>query len=190
MYLNRNFFLILFLFLFSCQPLEFIAPIDFDNSNLKKTSINANTIIIKNNYSPSFSENNIEYQLSSPPVSRIQNWIEQNISKFGNQNKFYINILDASISRIEINNENAKSFEEKKLYQYEIFILVEYELYNDSNYLLANTTVETSRSTTSQKYISINETELIINDLIFNSLIDFSNESILMLQKYMGEYLN
>ena len=48
----------------------------------------------------------------------------------------------------EIDNVNAKKYEEKTIFKYDVF-LVEYELY-DSNYLIANTTVESSRSTTSQ----------------------------------------
>ncbi len=55
-------------------------------------------------------------------------------------------------------------------------------------YLLANTTVESSRSTTSHKFISLNETELIINDVITKSLLDFTNESKSMIQLYMQEY--
>ena len=49
--------------------------------------------------------------------------------------------------------------------------------------------VESSRSTTSKKYISINETEIIINDLLNRALIDFVNESIKMTNTYMGDYL-
>ena len=190
MYLNKYLILSLFLFLLSCQPLEFVDPVDFDNSNLKKISINADIILVNDSYDPAFSENNIEDQISYPPIFRIKDWINNNIIKFGKQNKFQINIFDASILRKEIDNDNASSFEERKIYLYEIFILVEYELYDDSDYLIANATVETFRSTTSQKYISINETELIVNDLIFNTLVDFVNESNLVLKKYMPEYLN
>ena len=68
----------------------------------------------------------------------------------------------------------AKKYEEKTIYLYEVFFLVEYELYDAAGYLLANTTVESSRSTTSQKFISLNETELIIYDVINKSLLDFS----------------
>ena len=64
-------------------------------------------------------------------------------------------------------NIGANKYEERTISNYELFYLVEYELYDSSGFLIANTTVETSRSTTSQKYISLNETELIINDLLF-----------------------
>ena len=63
-----------------------------------------------------------------------------------------------------------KNYEEKTIFKYELFFLVEYELYDNSGFLKANATVETSRSTTSQKYISLNETEIIINDLLVSSL--------------------
>ena len=49
--------------------------------------------------------------------------------------------------------------------------------------------VESSRSTTSQKYISLNETELIINDLLNEALKDFVNETKSMINLYMREYL-
>ena len=78
----------------------------------------------------------------------------------------------------------------KKRYLNTASFLVEYNLYNDDNFLIANSTVETSRYTTSQKYISLNEREIIINDLLFNSLNDFfQKESKSTLKVYMGEFI-
>ena len=151
-------------------------------------SINSNKIKVNSDYNPVFSEFNIEDQLKNPPILLIQNWVKQNIRSFGNQNEFVINILDASITKKEIDNLEAKKYEEKTIYLYEVFFLVEYELYDDAGYLLANTTVESSRSTTSQIFISLNETELIINDLVNKSLFDFINETKSMIQLYMQEY--
>ena len=67
--------------------------------------------------------------------------------------------------------------------------MVEYELYDDSDFLIANTLVESKRSTTSQKYISINESEIIINELHLNALKDFTKETKLLLSMYMSEYI-
>ena len=61
--------------------------------------------------------------------------------------------------------------------------------FDSSNYILANTTVESVRSTTSQKYISLNESELIINDLLYSSLKDFTNEIKSLIDLYMGRYV-
>ena len=188
MYFKNKFLLILF-FVISCQPVEIINPVEIDNSQLENISINAKEIVINDKYNSIFSEENIEDQISNPPIKIINSWIKENIKYFGNQNKFVINILDASIFKKEIENLNAKKYEEKSIFQYEVFFLVEYELYDDEDYLLANTTVESSRSTTSQKYISLNETEIIINDLMFMSLKDFVNESKTMTKIYMSEYL-
>ena len=60
----------------------------------------------------------------------------------------------------------AKKYEEKTIFLYEVFFLVEYTLYDDNDYLLAITSVESTRSTTSKKYISLNEKEVIINNLL------------------------
>ena len=40
------------------------------------------------------------------------------------------------------------------------------------------------------KYISLNETEIIVNDLLRNALIDYIDEANLQLINYMGEYIN
>ena len=185
----KSILIIIVIFIFSCQPIEIISPVEFDTSKLEKISINAKEKVLKNNYNPLFSEENIESQISNPPIRILQDWLSSNIINFGNQNKFVINILDASIIKKEIDNLNAKQFEEKTIFSYEVFLLVEYYLYDDSDYLLANTTVEITRSTTSQKYISLNEKELIINDLLNKAQKDFVNESKSMIKLYMSSYL-
>ena len=174
----------------SCQPVEIIKPIQIDNARLEKILINASEIKINNNYDPIFSEKNIEDQILISPINVIKNWMTENIINNGNYNKLIINIIDASITKEEIENLNAKNFEEKTVFHYEVSYLVEYELYDNSNYLLANSTVETLRSTTSKKLISLNETEVIINNLLNDSIKDFSIETKSILKKYMGEYLN
>ena len=87
-------------------------------------------------------------------------------------------------------NVGAKKYEERTVFNYEVSYLVEYELYDSSSFLIANTTVETSRSTTSQKYISLNETEIIINDLLISAMRDYINETKNQLSIYMGDYLS
>ena len=174
----------------SCQPIEIIKPIQIDNARLEKISINASEIKINNKYDPIFSEKNIEDQILISPINVIQNWMTENIINNGNYNKLIVNIIDASITKEEIENLNAKNFEEKTVFHYTVSYLVEYELYDNSNYLLANSTVETLRSTTSKKLISLNETEVIINNLLNDSIRDFSIETKSILKKYMGEYLN
>ena len=185
----RNNLIILIFFITSCQPVELIAPVEIDNKRLEKLSINANEKIINIKYNPIFSSENIEGQLAITPLMLLKNWTNDNINYFGNQNKLVVNILEASILKKEINNINAKKYEEKTIFNYEVFFLVEYELYDDNDYLLANITVEASRSTTSQKYISLNETELIINDLLFKTLKDFISETKAMTNIYMSEYI-
>ena len=115
MYLtNKLASLFLLLFILACTPVEII-------SKFVKISVNANKITVNSDYNPVFSENNIEDQLKNPPILQIQNWIKQNIINFGNQNELVINILDASITKKEIDNLEAKKYEEKTIYLYEVF---------------------------------------------------------------------
>ena len=183
-------FILLFFFIISCQPIELIQPTEFDNSRYEKISFNAKekTLVIK--YNPIFSDENIEDQLSNSPLDIITSWMNENVNNFGSQNKLIINILDASILKKEAENKDAKKYEEQTVFKFEVFFLVEFELYDNSDYLLANISVESSRSTTSQKYISLNETELIINELINKTLYDFVKETKSMSKLYMSEYIN
>ena len=189
MYL-KNSFILIFLMVLSCQPVEILKPIEIDTSNLDTISIYSKNIEINKKYNSVFSQNNIEEQIQKSPIDVIVEWHNKNILKIGNENKLVINILDASIKKTEIINVGAKKYEEKTIFKYEVFYLVEYELYDDSGFLIANTTVETSRSTTSQKYISLNETEIIINDLLFLGMRDYINETKNQLSIYMGDYLS
>jgi len=189
MYLKNSLILFSF-FVLSCQPIEILEPIEIDISNFEKISINTKEIEINTKYNPVFAENNIEDQIQNSPIDSIIKWNNENIKKLGNENKLVINILDASITKNEVENIDAKKYEEKTIFKYELFFLVEYELYDNSGFLKANTTVENSRSTTSQKYISLNETEIIINDLLFLTMKDYIKEAKNQLSIYMKDYLS
>ena len=190
MFLKNNYLVvIIFLYVLSCQPVEIIEPVTFDYSKLDKISISANEIIINSEYKPKFSNKNIEDQIPNPPINIIKEWNNQNILNFGKENKLIINILDASIIKQEVNNIEAEKYEEKTVFEYKIFFLVEYELYDNSNFLIANTTVESSRSTTSKKYISLNERDIVINNLLHDALKDFIKETKSMMNTYMFGYI-
>ena len=189
MYLKNSFILIFFVIL-SCQPIEILKPIEIDTSTFEKMSINAAKIEVNDKYNSVFSKSNIEDKIQKSPIDLMSEWNSQNILKIGNENKLVINILDASIKKSEIMNVGAKKYEEKTIFNYELFYLVEYELYDSSDFLIANATVETSRSTTSQKYISLNETDIIINDLLILAMRDYISETKNQLSIYMGDYLS
>ena len=190
MFLKNNYLVVIIsLYMLSCQPIEIIEPVTFDYSKLDKISISANEIIINSEYKPKFSNKNIEDQIPNPPINIIKEWNNQNILNFGKENKLIINILDASIIKQEVNNIEAEKYEEKTVFKYKIFFLVEYELYDNSNFLIANTTVESSRSTTSKKYISLNERDIIINNLLHDALKDFIKETKSMMNTYMFGYI-
>ena len=189
MFLKNNFILIFFVIL-SCQPVEILKPVEIDTTRFDKISINAKKIEVNKKYNSVFSDTNIEDQIQKSPINLMSEWNSQNILKIGNENKLVVNILDASIKKTEIMNVGAKKYEERTIFNYDVFYLVEYELYDSSDFLIANTTVETSRSTTSQKYISLNETELIINDLLISAMKDYINEMKNQLSIYMRDYLS
>ena len=190
MFLKNNYLVVIIsLYVLSCQPIEIIEPVTFDYSKLDKISISANEIIINSEYKPKFSNKNIEDQIPNPPINIIKEWNNQNILNFGKENKLIINILDASIIKQEVNNIEAEKYEEKTVFKYKILFLVEYELYDNSNFLIANTTIESSRSTTSKKYISLNERDIVINNLLHDALKDFIKETKSMMNTYMFGYI-
>ena len=177
------------LILISCQPIEKINHIVFDNNQFAHFDILATSIEIKGIFEKKISDPYIGYTLKINPSERIINWVNDNFKPIGNENKFIVTILDASITQTQFENIEAKNFDEKNNYKYELFYLLEYSLFDDSGNLVASTLVETSKSTTSGIYISIQEKDNIIDNLIYNSLVDISNETNKLLTNYMANYL-
>jgi len=97
--------------------------------------------------------------------------------------------LDASITKIERENSNKKKYEGKNEFYYELSFVVEYILYSDDESILAKTQVQTMRSTTSSLYISINEKELIIDNMILDALKDLSVKSEELIKQHMSKFI-
>ena len=187
----KKIIIILFLFLtiFACQPIEKIDQVVFDNNQFSRFDILAESIEITEIFENKISDPYIGHTLKINPSERIINWINDNFKPIGNENIFNVTILDASITQTQFENKDAKNFDEKNNYIYELFYLLEFSLFDDSGNLVASTLVEASRSTTSGMYISIQEKENIIDDLIYNSLVDISNETNKLLINYMANYI-
>lgn len=180
---------ILFTFLFSCQPIEISEKIVFDNNILSKINIHAEQIIVNDLYEPNYSATYIDHSLENPPIIRIKNWINNNILVFGSENILHINILDSSIVRLEREKENKKKFSDKNEFYYEINYKVEFILYDDNERILATAKAVSNNSTTSDKYISLSEKEIIIDSLILDALIDISNKSDELIKKHMSKFV-
>ncbi len=187
--MKKLFLVFAILFIHSCQTIEKVDSIVFDNQQLSKFEISSNTIEIKEIFEKKFSDPYIGHTLEVDPSQRVINWVNDNFYNIGKENIFVISILDASLLQTEFENTQAKNFDEKINYKYELFYLIEFNLLDDSRNLIATTLVETSRSTTSGLYISINEKENIINDLIYQGLKDLTLESNILLKQYMSDYI-
>ena len=186
---NKIFIFIILVFISSCQKVEILDPIVFDYNQFTKVSINAekkNTIIL---YEPKFVEPFIDHSLENSPILYFNNWTKNNIQTFGTNNYFEINVIDASVKKTKIPNIDSKKYEEKIIFLYEVNYLVEFVIYDDSNFKLASTIVEANRTTTSGKYISLIETETIIDDMIYKCLKDFSNKTNDLIEDHMNQYI-
>ena len=187
--MNKIFSFLLFTFIISCQPIEQIEEVVFDNSQLSKINILSKDIEVKTTFEKKITDPYIGHTLRIEPSQRIANWINDNFKAIGNENKLEVVILDSSLLKTEFENKDTKNFDEKKNYKYELFYLIEFNLYDDSNNLVASTLVETIRSTTSGVYISIQNTEKVIDDLVYLSLLDLSLESNKLLKQYMSDFI-
>ena len=193
--LNINkLFKIIFLFfvftpLFSCQPVEILDEVIFDNNLLTKININAEHKYINDIYEINYVDPYIDHSIKHTPLSRIKNWLDQNINIFGTQNKLTINIIDASLTRIERKNDSKKKYEENTEFFYEMHYMLEFLLLDDNDLILATTIVEAKHSTTSGKFISLNEKKNIVDTLILDTLIDVSLKSDELLKKHMFEFM-
>jgi|TARA_B100001964_G_scaffold160847_1_gene176600 hypothetical protein len=175
--------------IFSCQPVEILDEVVFDYNQLPQISINAKDKFINEVYKINYVDPYIDHSIKNSPILRLNDWITQNISIFGSQNKIIINIIDASLKRIERKNKDKKKYQEKTEFFYEIHFLIEFELYDNNNFILATIKAETKRTTTTSKFISLSEKERILDTLILGALIDISIKSNVLLKTHMSEYL-
>ena len=189
--LKSKFFLLYFftLSVLSCQPVEILDKVIFDYKLLPIIEISAKQINIIESYESKYAEPYIDYSLNDPPNEYLIEWFENNINKIGSQNKLVINILDASLKKTEVLNENAKKNKKQSVFLFELNFLVQYILFDDSDFILAKTTVEANRTITTRKFISIMESNLIIDNLILESLRDFSSKSDELMQIYMKNFI-
>ena len=194
MLIYNNFlqFFILLIFLFavsSCNKIEVLDEIVFDYDQLPKIVFSAEQKKVKETYETKFSDPFIDYSLPKPPKEYLKSWIESNFAIIGTENKLIINIIDSSLTKSEVANANAKKYEEKTIYLFEINYLAEYILYDDSNAILSSTTVETKRSITSGKFISLMESDRIIESLILDALTDFAKKTEELIKIHMSGYI-
>ncbi len=187
--MKKLIFIVPFIFILACQPIEKNQQVVFDNNQFTKFDILSKKIEIKKIFEKKISDPYIGYTLKISPDQRIINWITDNFNPIGNENNFIVNILDASIIQTEFKIDDAKNFDEKNNFKYEVFYLVEFNLFDNTNNLIASTLVEITRSTTSGVYISIQDKENIINDLVYLALLDLTNESKILILKYMEDYV-
>jgi len=189
--LRFKFFLLYFftLSVFSCQPVEILNEVVFDYKLLPTIEITAKQINIIESYESKYIEPYIDYSLVNSPNKHLIEWFKNNIKIIGTQNKFNINILDASLKKTEILNEKAKKYSEKSIFLFELNFLVEYILLDDSDFIIAKTVVDIKRTTTSGKFISIMELNLIIDNLILESLRDLSYKTDELISIYMKNFV-
>ena len=135
--------------------------------------------------------NFVDHVMVTSPTARVISWLENNINNFGTMNKIAIDIQKASITRKEIVSkvEVKGIIKKQNEYLYEIIFEILYFLYNDSNQILATTKAEVFRSTTSSQFISLNERNLILDNITLEALRDLSNKSVELLKVHMSEYV-
>jgi hypothetical protein len=182
-------YLILIFLLFSCQQIEILDDIVFDYNQLPKIVISAEKKNVKELYESKFAEPYIDHSLDRPPQHYLNKWFENNLNIIGKENIFVINIIDASLKQSEIPNIDSKKYKEKNIFLFEVSFLVEFILYDDSSLFLANTIAEARRTTTSSKFISLIETERIIDSLILDCLKDFSKKSEELIRIHMESFI-
>ena len=123
------------------------------------------------------------------PYQRIEQWIDENLLTFGTSNKLLINVHEASIKKIELTeDEDSKKIIKNKEFIYEVEMILEFELYNDQNNILASTDVKINRTTTSIEFISIAERNRLLDAITLEALKDLSSKSSELLEIHFSEY--
>tara|TARA_Y100001970_G_scaffold274309_1_gene373850 strand:- start:303 stop:881 length:579 start_codon:yes stop_codon:yes gene_type:complete len=188
--LKKFFILIALLFLIiSCQSSKTIEEVIFDNNKMAKVSFRAENLKINNTYEMILEDPYIDYAIEKPPLFYLNEWIKNNITNFGSENFVEIDIIQASLSKIERKIENKKKYVNQNEFYYELNYKIELKILNDNSQTLSKVKSEVKLSTTSGNFISLNEEELIINNLILNSLTDLSFRTEELVKKHMDQHI-
>ena len=105
--MKKLFLLFSILFIFSCQPVEQLESIVFDNQQLSKFDVSSKTIEIEEIFEKKFLDPYIGHTLEVDPSQRIISWVNDNFKSIGNENIFIVSILDASLLQTEFENTQA-----------------------------------------------------------------------------------
>tara|TARA_B100001123_G_C15224227_1_gene992542 strand:+ start:46 stop:633 length:588 start_codon:yes stop_codon:yes gene_type:complete len=188
---NILIFLTFFLFLFACQKEEYLENIIFDNSLLSNISINSAEKEINISYEAKIDDPFIDHVMVTSPKTRIISWLENNIINFGTKNKIIINIEEASISKKEVEREVklAGVTKNQKEDLYELIFKVSFILFNDNDEILGTAKAKVLRSTTSAKFISLNERDRILDSLTLDGIKDLSDKSVELIKLHMPDYI-
>ena len=181
--------LLLLIPLYSCQKIEYLDKIEYDYSKLFSVTINAFEKKITNFYEVKSTDLYLDESLINPSKNHLNKWLTENIKIFGNKNYLEINIIDTSLRQSIILNKNLKKYQDKEIFLFEINFLVEFLLYDNSKKLIASSIIESARTTTAGKYLSINQKENIIDKLVFDCLIEFSKKTDELLKLHMKDFI-
>ena len=88
--MKKLFLLFSILFIFSCQPVEQLESIVFDNQQLSKFDVSSKTIEIKAIFEKKFSDPYIGHTIEVDPSQRIISWVNDNFKSIGNENIFIV----------------------------------------------------------------------------------------------------
>tara|TARA_Y100000996_G_scaffold415269_1_gene409065 strand:- start:1381 stop:1875 length:495 start_codon:yes stop_codon:yes gene_type:complete len=161
----------------------------FDNKLLESHSFNAEIKEVNNLYNVIFDEPFIDHVMKITPYQRIEKWIDENLMTFGTSNKLLINVHEASIKKMKLaEEEDSKKIIKNKEFIYEVTMIVEFELYNDQNNILASTNVRINRTTTSIEFISIAERNRLLDTITLEALKDLNSKSSELLEKHFSQY--
>ena len=179
------------IFILSCKSTETIEKIVFDYSQFEKITFLSNVIEIEENYSPTFEDPYIDHLMDHTPNKRLINWINNNIKGVGTENKLSIIIKEASIETSIIESEKKLSgiFKKPDEILYELNYEMLFIMYDDLNNSLGKANVKINRSTTSATLISLDEKDRILNDLVYQGLLDLINKFKSTTKKYLIEYM-
>ena len=181
----------IFLILSSCQSNQNYDDVIFDYSQFNSITFLVDSIEIQNNYSSTYEEKNIDYIMENSPSKRLIEWINNNVKGLGAENKLVIMINNASIESKKNESEIKLLGITKKKNEilYELKYEAKFNLYDNSNNLIGETEVKTTRSTTSSSNISLLERDRVLDNLVKNSLKDFADKANKTSIEFLGKYI-
>lgn len=143
-------------------------------------------------YTPPATPQHVEDRMPVAPMEAVTIWAQQNLKAVGQGSLLRIDVTDASVveSQLEVERSAWEVFSPDVIEQYNATLEVTFKLYTPPSLLpVAEVSMQVTRSLTVSPSASLDERNVLFNQLITLLMSDFDHEARAKMDEYFSDYI-